>query len=61
MDLLPPALLRPQPEVVIAGFPVRKVVRHHSPGSDSAEDVEDPIHDVSSGAVVDNHAESAVP
>ncbi len=49
MDFLPPTLLRPEPEVMIAGFPMRQIMGHHSPGSARAEDVEDAIEDLTLG------------
>ena len=45
MDPLPPTLLRPEPEIMIAGFPMRQIMRHHSPGSPRAKDVKDAIED----------------
>ena len=36
----------PEPEVVIAGFPVRQVVGHHAPRPARPEDVEDAVNDL---------------
>jgi hypothetical protein len=49
MDVLPPALLRPEPEIMIAGFPMRKIVGHHSPGSARSEDVKNAVEDLAFG------------
>lgn len=46
MDPLPMALLGPKAEVVVAGFPVGQVVRHHAPSAAGADDVEDAVEDL---------------
>ena len=45
MDLFPYAQLGPQPEVVVAGLPRRKIIGHEAPGTAHANDVEDAVDD----------------
>lgn len=45
MDLLPNTLFGPEPEVMVAGLPVRKVIGHHPPGPARPDDVKNPVHD----------------
>ncbi len=49
MDLLPDALLGPDAEVMVAGFPVGQIVGHHAPRAAGADDVENPIDDAAPG------------
>jgi hypothetical protein len=44
-DLLPDAFVFPFAKVIIDGLPGRKLVRQHAPGTSTAQDVEDGIHD----------------
>ena len=45
MDPLPMAVLGPQAEVVVAGFPVGQVVWHHAPRATGPDDVKDAVED----------------
>lgn len=58
MDPLPMPLFCPQTEVVIAGFPMGQVVRHHSPRSAGTNDVEDAIENASSRMFAGTSAQS---
>ena len=43
MNFFPISLLGPEAKVVIAGFPVGKIVGHHAPSAASPDDVENAI------------------
>ena len=49
MDLFPNTLFCPDAKVVIAGFPVRQVIGHHTPTGSGADDVKNTINNVPSG------------
>ena len=46
MNGLPDALLGPDAQVVIAGFPMGEVMGHHAPAPPGAYDIKDPIDDL---------------
>lgn len=51
MDPLPMPLFGPEPEIVVAGLPVGKVIGHHPPRAAGTENVENAVENVASGVL----------
>ena len=55
------ALFGPQPEIMITGFPVRRIIGHHAPGPAGAQDVKNAIDDAAPGVLLRPSPEAVRP